>query len=57
MLFLNLATLVPLTLDTSVWYFGRSLFAIALMFAIAAGAFWVSLASQSAFGIALLEEE
>jgi serine/threonine-protein kinase len=55
--FLNLATLVPLTLDTSVWYFGRSLFTIALMCAIAAYAFWISLAAQPAFGMALLEEE
>jgi serine/threonine-protein kinase len=57
MLFLNLATLAPLTLDTSVWYFGRSLFTIALMCAIAAYAFWISLAAQPAFGMALLEEE
>ena len=57
MFFLNLATLAPLTLDTSVWYFGRSLVVIALMCAIAAYAFWISLAAQPAFGIALLEEE
>ncbi|HEX9501066.1 MAG TPA: hypothetical protein VGA10_05375, partial [Thermoanaerobaculia bacterium] len=57
MLFMNLATLAPLTLDASVWYFGRSLFTIVLMCAIAACAFWISLAAQPAFGIALLEEE
>ena len=57
MLFVNLATLAPVTLDTSVWYFGRSLFTIALMCAIPAAAFWTSLASQPAFGMALLEED
>jgi hypothetical protein len=57
MLFLNFATLAPVTLDTSVWYFGRSLFTIVLTCAIAAGAFWISLAAQPAFGMALLEEE
>jgi serine/threonine-protein kinase len=57
MLFLNIATLAPLTLDTSVWYFGRSLFTIALMCAIAAYGFWISLAAQPVFGMALLEEE
>src|SRR5262249_53597849 len=57
MLFPTFATLAPLTLDTSVWYFGRSLFVIVLMSALAAGAFWISLASQPAFGMALLEEE
>jgi serine/threonine-protein kinase len=57
MLSVNFATLAPVTLDTSVWYFGRSLFTIALMCAVAAVAFWISLASQPAFGMALLEEE
>ena len=57
MLFNNLAQLAPWTLDTSVWYFGRSLFVIALAIALAAYAFWISLAAQPAFGMALLEEE
>jgi hypothetical protein len=47
----------PLTLDTSVWYFGRSFFVMGLMTAVAAYAFWVSLADQPIFGLALLEEE
>ena len=57
MLFVNIGTLAPLTLDTSVWYFGRALFTIVLMCAIAAAGFWISLAAQPAFGMALLEEE
>jgi len=57
MLFLNLGELVPFTLDASVWYFGRSLIVIVMAAALAAYAFWVSLAAQPAFGMALLEEE
>ena len=56
-LFLNFGLLVPATLDTSVWYFGRFLVEIGIAIAIAAYAFKVSLASQAAFGLALLEEE
>ena len=47
----------PLTLDASVWYFGRSFFLIAVMSLIASYAFWISLAAQPAFGVALLEED
>ncbi len=47
----------PITLDTSVWYFGRSFFIMALMSAVAACAFWISLAAQPIFGLALLEED
>jgi serine/threonine protein kinase len=57
LLFVNFETLAPMTLDNSVWYFGRSLFVIVLAFAIAGYAFWTSLAAQPLFGVALLEEE
>jgi len=57
MLFNNLGILPPTTLDTSVWYFGRSLFTMAVAIAIAGYAFRVSLATQPLFGAALLEEE
>ena len=57
MLFVNIGTNIPLTLDTSTWYFGRSFFVLALMCVLAAYAFWASLATQPLFGIALLEEE
>jgi serine/threonine protein kinase len=57
MLFNNIGDLAPMTLDPSVWYFGRSLFVIALAGALAAYAFWTSLADQPAFGMALLEDE
>src|SRR5688500_2071705 len=47
----------PMTLDTTVWYFGRSFVLMASMAAIAGYAFWVSLAAQPIFNLALLEEE
>ena len=57
MMFLNFGTLVPATLDTSTWYFERLLTGLLIAIAIAAYAFKISLASQPAFGFALLEEE
>ena len=56
-LFCFLALLAPLTLDASVWYFGRSLVVIVAAIAFAAYAFWISLAARPAFGTALLEED
>ncbi len=47
----------PLTLDPSIWYFGRSFFVIALMIAIAAYAFFLSLADQPLVKLELLEED
>ncbi len=46
----------PLTLDTSVWYFGRSFFVMALLSAVAVYAFWISLAAQPMFGLVLEED-
>jgi serine/threonine protein kinase len=56
LLFGNFGTLVPFTLDNSVWYFGRSFFVIAMMSAVAAYAFWMSLAAQPMFGLVLEED-
>ena len=47
----------PMTLDTTVWYFGRSLFLMALMVGLAAWACWVALAAQPVLRLALLEED
>lgn len=47
----------PMTLDTTVWYFGRSFVLMAFLTAIAGYAFWVSLAAQPIFSMELLEEE
>jgi predicted Ser/Thr protein kinase len=56
LLFMNIGTLAPLTLDTSTWYFGRSFFVIALSSVFAAYAFWISLAAQPMFGLVLEED-
>jgi len=40
---------VPITLDPSAWYFGRSTFALALLIAVAIGAFVVSLGGKRWF--------
>jgi hypothetical protein len=56
LLFMNIGTLAPLTLDTSTWYFGRSFFVIALSGVFAAYAFWISLAQQPMFGLVLEED-
>jgi len=55
--FINIVVAAPMTLDTSVWYFGRSFFLMALLIAVAGYAFWVSLAAQPIFNLALLEED
>ena len=47
----------PITLNTSVWYFDRSLLVLMLMIGLAIYAFWVSLANQPLFSMQLLEEE
>ncbi|HUP65093.1 MAG TPA: protein kinase [Thermoanaerobaculia bacterium] len=46
----------PITLDPSVWYFDRSLFGLAILFALAIFGFARSLGSQALFGEPLLEE-
>jgi serine/threonine-protein kinase len=48
--------LIPLTLDSSAWYAGRSFFLIGLLAALSIGAFFVVLAGKPLFGKALLEE-
>jgi hypothetical protein len=55
--FENVMANAPVTFDTSVWYFGRSFFLMALLAGAAAWAFWVSLAAQPVLQLALLEEE
>jgi hypothetical protein len=45
------------TLDPSIWYFGRSFFTMALMIAVAGYAFFLSLAAQPLFKLAMLEED
>jgi hypothetical protein len=55
--FTNIVVAAPMTLDTSVWYFGRSFFIMALLIAIAGYACWVSMAAQPIFNLALLEED
>ena len=57
LLFQLILSAAPMTLDTSAWYFGRSFVIMALMTAIAAYAFWISLAAQPIFDLRLLEEE
>jgi predicted Ser/Thr protein kinase len=47
----------PVTLDPSIWYFGRSFFTMALMIAVAGYAFFLSLAAQPLFKLAMLEED
>jgi hypothetical protein len=56
-MFMFLVANAPMTVDGSVWYFGRSLFLMALAFAVAAYAFWVSLAAQPVLNLAMLEED
>jgi serine/threonine-protein kinase len=56
LLLMNFGTLIPFTLDNSVWYFGRSFFVIALTSVFAAYAFWISLAAQPMFGLVLEED-
>ncbi|HEX9149019.1 MAG TPA: hypothetical protein VF958_07650, partial [Thermoanaerobaculia bacterium] len=46
----------PFTTDTSSWYFGVGLFAVALMAAIAIAAFRISLGGRPVFGGARLED-
>lgn len=46
-----------MTLDPSVWYFGRSLFIMAVLIAVAAYAFRIALAAQPVINLALLEED
>jgi eukaryotic-like serine/threonine-protein kinase len=54
--FMYILANAPITLDTSVWYFGRSFFIMALMSAVAVYAFWISLAAQPMFGLVLEED-
>lgn len=50
-------SVAPLTLDTTVWYFGRSFAVLALLCGTSFYAFWASLADQPLFSLAALEEE
>ena len=51
-----LLTNSPITLDFSRWYAGRSLFALAVVVAIALYGFRVALGSRPVFGVAALED-
>ncbi|MFZ2494016.1 MAG: serine/threonine-protein kinase [Thermoanaerobaculia bacterium] len=47
---------VPFTLDPDDWYFGRSLFALALLGVAAIYGFWSSLGEKKALGVPAMEE-
>jgi len=47
---------LPLTLDFSRWYAGRSLFVLLIIVGLAFGGFWIALGSKSPFGTVALEE-
>ena len=47
---------VPLTLDPSAWYFGRSLSVLIVFAAAIVYGFWSSLGQKPAFGVPVLEE-
>jgi hypothetical protein len=47
---------LPLTLDFSQWYAGRSLFILLIIVGLAFGGFWVALGGKSPFGTLALEE-
>jgi len=49
-LFMWLSDSVPLTPDTSDWYFGRSAATLLILAALAAYAFWISLAGRPLIG-------
>jgi hypothetical protein len=50
------AATLPMTLDSSVWYFGRALLAMMVIAAIAIYGFFVAVGDKPMFGRALLEE-
>ncbi|MGH9365076.1 MAG: hypothetical protein ACRD1B_07415, partial [Thermoanaerobaculia bacterium] len=47
---------LPLTLDFSRWYAGRSLFVLLRVVGLAFGGFWIALGGKSPFGTVALEE-
>ncbi|MGH9365423.1 MAG: protein kinase domain-containing protein [Thermoanaerobaculia bacterium] len=47
---------LPLTLDFSRWYAGRSLFVLLIVVGLAFGGFWIALGGKSPFGTVALEE-
>jgi hypothetical protein len=52
----QLLLIMPLTLDFSRWYAGRSMLAVAIFAALAIYGFWASLGGKPAFGAMNLEE-
>jgi serine/threonine-protein kinase len=57
LVFVVIVSNAPLTLDSSAWYFGRSLFMMMLLIATAGYAFWISLATPPGWVVAALDEE
>jgi Protein kinase domain/zinc-ribbon domain len=47
---------LPVTLDFSRWYAGRSLFVLLIVLGLAFGGFWIALGGKSPFGTVALEE-
>lgn len=47
----------PITLDSSAWYFGRSLVTLALLGALALYAFWTALGRHKAVSLEFLDDE